>query len=314
MSRLLDALSCKNEGRPPLWMMRQAGRYLPEYRAIRKQHTIETMFKTPELAKTITLQPIERYGFDAAILFADILTVCHGFGLDVTFEGGPKVTGTPKPFNLSHVNHIHETITLLKQELNVPLIGFCGGPYTVNRYLEKPIDQDALIDATIRYLKLQIQAGVDAVQIFDSWAGHLPKSQFCKDILPGLKTIVDAIRPFPTIVFTRGSCHLIDELVSLEPTAISFDWDLPMHELRARVPKHIAVQGNLDPAVLKLSPNEITHHVKTLIEPMYDEPGFIFNLGHGLSPDIPPEGVAQCKAALHEIYLKECESVKCRSS
>ena len=282
-----------------MWFMRQAGRYLPEYRAIRAETPLEKMFTTPSIATEITLQPIRRFGFDAAILFADILTPCAGFGLDVSFDGGPQVTGKAGPFDISQLDHVKETIHRLKKELQVPLIGFCGGPYTVGKYLQTHIDHDALIDGTIQYLKMQIEAGVDALQIFDSWAGHLPKAEFKSRILPVLKTILDAIRPFPTIVFTRGSCRLIDELVSLEPTGIGFDWDLSISEVRRRVPRHIAVQGNLNPKILKQPADEIEKNVTEILQSMEGEPGFIFNLGHGMSPDIPVDAVSRCKAVLH---------------
>lgn len=305
MSRFLDALHCRNSGRPPVWLMRQAGRYLPEYRHLRAQHSIETMFRTPDLAFEVTMQPIRRYGLDAAILFADILTPCDAFGLDVTFEGGPVVKGTPKPFELKNVEYVARTIQLLKKELSVPLIGFCGGPYTVNKYLDKKIPRTKLVEATISYLKMQIAAGVDAIQIFDSWAGHLPKAEFCAQVLPDLKEIVDAIRPFPTIVFTRGSCHLIDELVSLEPTGISFDWDLPMKKIRERVPAHIAVQGNINPELLKQPQQKIFEEVSVLAQSMAADPGFILNLGHGMTPDLPVESVTTLLEAASSIELPQ---------
>lgn len=291
MSRFLDALNCKQTDRPPVWLMRQAGRYLPEYREIRKKHKLEEMFLTPEVAAEVTLQPIRRFGFDAAILFADILTPCAGFGLDVTFEGGPKVRGEWQPFEIERIDHVKKTIGLLKQELDVPLIGFSGGPLTVAKYVEGAVDMDALTDGTIEYLKMQIEAGVDAIQIFDSWSGLLPKPQFCEKSLPYLQKIVDALKPFPVIIFTRGSCNLVNELVSLGTQGISFDWDKPISSIRKQVPDSVAVQGNLNPELLKQPRHIIEAELMPLLETMRRKKGFILNLGHGMTPDIPVEGV-----------------------
>lgn len=291
MSRFLDALHCRPCDRPPVWLMRQAGRYLPEYRAIREKLPLEQMFTSPEIAAQVTVQPIERFGFDAAILFADILTPCAGFDLNVSFEGGPKVRGDWKPFEIAKLAHVQETIGILKHELKVPLIGFCGGPLTVAKYIEGSVDMEALTDASIAYLKMQIAAGVDAVQIFDSWSGLLPKEQFLREALPHLKRMVEAIAPFPVILFTRGACHLASELSDLGPRGISFDWDRPMHAMRSQVPKEMVVQGNLDPALLKQPKRVIEQELSKLLESMRDHRGFILNVGHGLTPDTPLEGV-----------------------
>jgi len=291
MSRFLDALHCRSCDRPPVWLMRQAGRYLPEYRAIREKVPLEQMFTSPDIAAQITMQPIDRFGFDAAILFADILTPCAGFDLNVTFEGGPKVCGDWKAFDIAKVHHVQETIGILKRELKVPLIGFCGGPLTVAKYIEGPVDMKALTDASIDYLKMQIAAGVDAVQIFDSWSGLLPKEQFLRDALPHLKRMVEAIHPFPVILFTRGSCHLVNELAMLGPRGISFDWDRPMQAMRSQVPGEMVVQGNLDPALLKQPKRVIEQELSKLLESMRDHRGFILNVGHGLTPDTPVDGV-----------------------
>lgn len=304
---LLRALHSKNfEERPPVWIMRQAGRYLPEYQAIRKNHSLEEMFRTPELIYEITKQPLDIIGVDAAILFADILHVPLTLGCDVTFPGkqGP-VVANPDRFAIKDVEEtlafVRKGIELLKGDLAVPLIGFCGGPYTVMKYMmekrwlySNPDESHQLLqtitDQSIAYLKMQVDAGVDAVQVFESWANTLSRSDFCNYALPYLKQIVEAV-DVPVILFSRGSCHLVSDLVSARPNGISFDWFSPLYEMRQKVPETIAVQGNLDPEILYASPKIIQKETEKLLRSMEGDPGFIVNLGHGLLPDIPVDHV-----------------------
>lgn len=316
-SSFLEALSCKNQdSRPPVWIMRQAGRYLPEYQAIRQKHSLEEMFRRPDLIFEITKQPLDILGVDAAILFADILHVPMSLGLDVSFpgKGGPVVSPTiqtaddllyvhPKPVEES-LHFVREGITLLKQEINVPLIGFCGGPFTVMTYMTgKKIKKwlytdpesahqllQMLTDQSIAYLKMQIDAGVDALQIFDSWANLLSRQEFCRFALPYLKQIVEAVS-VPVILFSRATCHFVSECVSIRPQGISFDWSLSLDEIRARVPETIAIQGNLDPELLYAPPTVIERETLKLLKLMEGDPGYIVNLGHGVLPDIPVDHV-----------------------
>jgi len=286
--------------------MRQAGRYLPEYQAIRKKYSLEEMFRTPDLIYEITWQPLKRLGVDAAILFADILHIPLTLGYDVTFPGkqGPLVT-SPSKFIVKDVEEtlafVREGILLLKQDLDVPLIGFCGGPFTVMKYMREkkwiythPKEAKELLqlitDQSIRYLKMQVEAGVDAIQIFDSWVNTLSHQDFRNFALPYLNQLIRSL-DVPVILFARGSCHLASDLASIRPSAISFDWFKPLYEMRQKVPNTIAIQGNLDPDILYAPPAVIQRETKKLLNSMQGEPGFIVNLGHGIFPDTPVDHV-----------------------
>ncbi|MCB1110037.1 MAG: uroporphyrinogen decarboxylase [Chlamydiia bacterium] len=306
--RFLNALACQNHGgRPPVWIMRQAGRYLPEYQAIRQKFPLEEMFRTPELIVEITKQPLDILGVDAAILFADILHIPLSFGLDVTFPGkkGPVVSPLPETLSPLPVgdtlSFVKEGIHLLKQEITVPLIGFCGGPFTVLSYMtdhkKRYSDPQTFLtllqqvtDQSIAYLQMQEDAGVDAIQIFDSWANLLSRQEFCRFALPFLKQIVDAVS-VPVILFSRGATQFVSEFVSLKPAGISFDWGESLDVIRQRVPETIAVQGNLNPDVLYAPPEIIRKETQKMLRSMEGDPGYIVNLGHGILPDIPVDHV-----------------------
>ena len=289
----LKALRCETVQRPPIWLMRQAGRYMPEYRKLRAQHSFRTLIRTPKLAAEVTRLPLP-LGVDAAILFSDILLLTEVFGFTIDFGDGIQlIEPLQEEYSLDKLSCVGETIRLLKTDLTVPLIGFCGGPYTVAKYMKRitPEWLDKITNASIEYLKLQIAAGADAIQIFDSWAGYLEKSDFETLALPYLKRIVDAIRPFPTILFCRGSCRYINELVDLKPQGIGFDWEKEMRELRTLVPSSIAIQGNLNPEILKGPLPLLQQKTEVLLASMESARGFIFNLGHGVEPDTPVENV-----------------------
>ena len=322
----LQALRCEPVPRPPVWLMRQAGRYMPPYRALREKHSLWEMFHNAELAAEVTCQPLQHLGVDAAILFSDILVIAEALGLTVQFpaQGGPRVEPAihtavqvaelPSLPVDEKLGYVSQTISLVKQQIDVPLIGFCGGPFTVASYLidstsknafertkgwieEDPASLHQLLskitDASIAYLQLQARAGVDTVQIFDSWANVLSDTDFGAYCLPYLQKIIKAMQTIdmPVIVFCRSSSLRADALANLRPSAISFDWHLPMRKLRDKVPSGIAVQGNFNPEFLKLSHDEITSGVRDLMESMKGERGFIVNLGHGVTPDIPFENV-----------------------
>jgi uroporphyrinogen decarboxylase len=323
MNRLfLDALAGKNRGRAPVWLMRQAGRYMPDYRALREKHSLTEMFHSPELAAQVTLLPIDLLGVDAAILFSDILLIAESLGLKILYpEGSSPVLEKPltSPSEIDQLTlfpareklgYVERSIQILKPQLQVPLIGFCGGPFTVASYFVEKQGKgelsgikkwiyhhpDALhkllqliTDATIDSLKMQIEAGANVVQLFDSWAGVLPLPLFKTFSLHYLEKIVEALRPtqIPVILFCRGSALFASELATLNPAAISFDWQLDMAEIRKRVPSHIAVQGNLDPDLLRAPPAVIKSTAESLLNSMRNEPGFILNLGHGVLPDTP---------------------------
>lgn len=313
--KFINALNCKNLDIPPVWIMRQAGRYLPSYRSLREKHTLMELFSTPELAAKVTMMPFEHFDFDAAIVFSDILLIAEALGLKVHYpdSGGPFVEPV---INHLQVNDLHvqsiptcaaETIKLLKPELKVPIIGFCGGPFTIAHYMLNEESSEwfylhhnsfhtllqKITDASIEYLRLQIEAGADAIQIFDSWANLLPYTQFLEFSLPYLKKIVDALEDtgIPIIIFCRGSCVRVKDLVSIKPRAISFDWSRELSEMRPQVPANIAVQGNLSPHLLKDSRSAIESAVRKLVDSMRNDPGFIMNLGHGILPDTPIDNV-----------------------
>ena len=231
---LLRALKCETVPRPPIWLHRQAGRFLPQYRAIRAEHSFRHLVVTPQIAAQITKLPIDLLGMDAAILFSDILVLAEVFGFEFDFSDGKGIRLKEPEKEIRRdvqetLSYVAETIKLLKKDLKVPLIGFCGGPYTVSTYMKRTTPQwlEKITAATIEYLQMQIKAGVDAIQIFDSWAGKLEPLDFQTLALPYLKKIVDAIKPtgIPITLFGRGLTRYIKELVSLEPTALAFDWE-----------------------------------------------------------------------------------------
>ncbi len=318
----LEALEGKNKSRPPVWLMRQAGRYLPEYRKVREKHSLLEMFHTPDIITKVTLQPIDILGVDAAILFSDILTVLDGLGIPYDFQPGPKVDfqGFHKPVEDPY-RHIKEAIAQLKSELKVPLIGFAGGPFTVLSYIleggssrdfkktkqlmiQDPEQFDLLfntvLEETIAYLKIQ---DVDAIQIFDSWANVLSPFYFAKYVQAPLERIVEAMK-VPVILFCRGAA---DKLAVCNPAGISVDWTFDLPALRKQLPKEIALQGNLDPMMLYGSKQTVKQHVEALLKSMAGDPAYIFNLGHGMLPDLPVENVhtlvetVKASPALHEL-------------
>lgn len=323
---LINALTGRNRSRPPIWLMRQAGRYMPEYRSMRSRHSFLDMCHHPELIVEVTQLPIRAFGMDAAILFSDILIIFETLGIPIRFEDGiGPIIDRPirteedveslKALDPKEVlGFVAEGIRLLKKELSVPLIGFCGAPFTVASYaLEGKSSRDLkitkewlfrnsntfhrLLDKifkrTVAYLKMQIEAGVDAIQIFDSWAHVLGYEQFQEVSQFYLKKLIDELRPLdiPIIVFCRGTAGFISQLVQLNPQAISVDWSCCLADVRKQVPSHIALQGNLDPHVLYAPTHIIKKEVRKLLDSMQNDPAYIFNLGHGILPDISPDAV-----------------------
>jgi uroporphyrinogen decarboxylase len=286
---LLEALKCNNKSRPPVWLMRQAGRYMPSYRKLREKHSLRDLFFTPELAAEVTLMPVEQIGVDAAILFSDITVVALPLGFSLDFSEGPVIHGKLERRGMETLEPIAEAIRIIKPQLKVPLIGFCGGPYTVASYINgDPKLLDPITDVTIEYIRMQEKAGVDAIQIFDSWADRLSAEEFQRFCVPYLKRLVDAAS-VPVIIFMRGASQRVEELVKLGPDAISFDWEKPMADLRKQVP--MAVQGNLNPDVLYEPLPVIREKTQELLDSMEGDPGFIVNLGHGVKPDMSVDAV-----------------------
>jgi uroporphyrinogen decarboxylase len=318
-SLFLNALHGRNDGRAPIWLMRQAGRYMPQYRKIKGSHPLKDLFHHPELIAEITQLPYELLGVDALILFSDILMVLDGLGVNYVFEEqrGPIIldpieTLSVNPADMTY-GHIYEGIQLIKKDLHVPLIGFCGGPFTIATYLlEKghskefaatkklmysyPSEFHSLLEkiteATIDYLNVQIEAGVDALQIFDSWAGILSRPNFKIFSLYYLKRVKEGLKKeVPLILFCRGSCQYAEELSTLLPHAVSLDWSEELGIMRARMPQKIALQGNLDPGVLLGTPQSIEKAAYLMLKNREGDPGYIFNLGHGVLPMTPYENV-----------------------
>ncbi len=321
----LNALSCCNALGPPIWLMRQAGRHLASYRAFRQRYSFLQMCHEPDLITQITLLPIEAYEMDAAILFSDILVVAEAMGVGLRFEDqvGPiierpilnrqEIEDLPLPDRFK-LQFVAQGIRQLKTQLKVPLIGFCGAPFTVASYmiegktsrdlkktkrwmLQDPQGFHALLQKianwSIAYLKLQIEAGVDAIQIFDSWANSLSHYSFREFSLAYLQELLKGIRDtsIPTILFCRGSSVFAPQLAELQPAGIGLDWNCQMAAMRRLVPYSIALQGNLDPDILYAPLSRIEQETQRLLDEMEGDPGFIFNLGHGIAPDISEEAV-----------------------
>ena len=302
----LDALAGKNVSRPPVWIMRQAGRYSPIYQGIRKTHSIETLFHDPELIAKVTKIPLDEIGVDAAILFSDILLVLETLGCSVTFpKGGPKVLGsiTDKEPDMEKLSFIESAISLIKKDIKVPLIGFCGGPFTVATYYlgsrEKALELiekdpetmlqilEKITDASEKLLSMQRLAGCDALQIFESWGSSLTNEQFRVFCLPFLKRLTKN----NTIVFSRETGRLHEEIKKINPSGISFDADSDLSLLEKTLDASISIQGNISPEVLLGSKDQVVSAVKSLLSKMQGSKRFIMNLGHGVLPNTPVENV-----------------------
>jgi len=323
---LLEALDGRVQPIPPVWLMRQAGRYLPEYRALRKRAGgfLELCFK-PELAAEATLQPVRRFGFDAAIVFSDILVIPHALGQRVEFDTGegprlePLTDAASIEYLRAQVDHdalepVYETIRLVKQMLPpaVALIGFCGAPWTVATYMvagrgmegQVPARRMALEDAaafgklidrlvtgSVEYLVRQFRAGVDAVQIFDTWAGVLGSREFERWCIAPVQRICHDVRaqcPGARIIgFPRGIGTALSRYVEQVPVhAVSLDWTIDRSFARGQIPQTMTIQGNLDPVVLLTGGSALDQEVDDILHGFADRP-FIFNLGHGILPDTP---------------------------
>jgi uroporphyrinogen decarboxylase len=329
---LLDVLNGKRQSVPPVWLMRQAGRYLPEYMAVRKTvGSVLDLCFTPKLAAEVTLQPIRRFSFDAAILFSDILVIPHALGRSVRFETGegPQLAPLDDPTAIAKLRAtaddavlapIYETIQLVKAELPpaVTFLGFCGGPWTVATYMvagHGTPDQaparlfayrhpeafarliDILIEASSDYLVRQLQAGVDAVQIFDTWAGILPPDEFKRWCIAPTKRIVAGVRravPGAKIIgFPRGAGSNLKRYVEdIEIDAVGLDWMVDLDFARDEIQRRRPVQGNLDPLALRAGGAALDGSVDAILQALAVGP-FIFNLGHGILPDTPIPHVEQ---------------------
>jgi uroporphyrinogen decarboxylase len=323
---LLEVLDGHRQPVPPVWMMRQAGRYLPEYRELRKSagSFLDLCF-TPKWAAEVTLQPIRRFGFDGAILFSDILVIPHALGRTVRFAAGegPQLDPLNDPAAIAALRRdvdqnalapVYETIRLVKPELpsQITFLGFCGGPWTVATYMiagHGTPDQaparlfayrhpdafaqliDILVEGSAAYLIRQLQAGVDAVQIFDTWAGVLPPDEFRRWCIEPTKRIVSLVRqavPNARIIgFPRGANSSLERYVEALPlNAVGLDWMIDKNFARERIQSRVAVQGNLDPLALLAGGDALDREIDAVLAAFAERP-FIFNLGHGILPETP---------------------------
>lgn len=333
----------------PVWLMRQAGRYLPEYRATRaRAGSFLGLAKNPDYATEVTLQPIDRYPLDASILFSDILTVPDAMGLGLYFEDGegPKFERTVRTEedvarlqvpDMSSLQYVFDAVTQIRTALNgrVPLIGFSGSPWTLACYMvegggsrefhtikkmlyARPDLMHRVLDVTAQavtqYLNAQIDAGAQAVMIFDSWGGALADGAYqafslayMRKILAGLQREKDGVR-IPAIVFTKGGGLWLDEMADIGADALGLDWTVNLGRARALVGDRVALQGNLDPAVLMAGPEQVAAEVERALS-SYGTPsaghGHVFNLGHGISQFTPPESVTAMVETVHSFSRRQ---------
>ncbi|MFT5167979.1 MAG: uroporphyrinogen decarboxylase [Saprospiraceae bacterium] len=312
--------------RPPVWLMRQAGRILPQYRALRgKLSGFKELVETPHLAAEVTIQPVDELGVDAAIIFSDILVIPEAMGLsyELIEKVGPRFPRTIQSKSdiekliygddaAAELSYVYEALQITKKELNgrVPLIGFCGAPWTILSYMiegggsktfskarrflyQEPVLAHQLLDkitsTSIAYLKLKIQNGADLIQIFDSWAGILPPDQYRTFSLPYIKRMCDEITEVPKTVFAKGAWFSLEAIGQLNCNVIGLDWNTQPDFARSVLGSERVVQGNLDPCLLYSHPNEIETKTKSMIQAFGNK--HIVNLGHGVYPDTPLENV-----------------------
>lgn len=330
--RFLKALRREPVDRAPIWLMRQAGRYLPEYRATRAEAgDFMSLCKNAELACEVTMQPLRRYPLDAAILFSDILTIPDAMGLGLWFATGEgpqfkhtiqsqaDVDALPKLSIETDLDYVLNAVRTIKSALNndLPLIGFSGSPWTLACYMvegkgnakgfiepkklayNQPEVMHALLaklaEAVADYLIAQIEAGANAVQIFDTWGGQLSDAEYQVFSLDYMQSIVQKVKQIyphiPVILFTKGGGLWLEKMADTGADCLGLDWTINIGDARKRVGDRVALQGNLDPAILHADPKVIQAKAKQVLKDFGNHPGHIFNLGHGLTPGLKPESV-----------------------
>ncbi len=341
--RFLKALLREPVDVTPVWMMRQAGRYLPEYRRVRKQAgSFMDLCTSPELACEVTMQPVDRFPLDAAILFSDILTIPDAMGLGLYFaEGeGPRferpvrcaadVDALPVPDPEDELRYVMDAVRLIRRTLDnrIPLIGFSGSPWTLATYMvegsstktyskvkgmlyNEPQLLHRMLETVARsvtsYLNAQIAAGAQAVMIFDTWGGVLTPPDYVEFSLDYMQQIVSGLtheaegRKVPVILFTKGGCQWLEIMADTGCDALGIDWSTDLAAARKRVGDRVALQGNLDPAVLYASPDVIRRKVGDVLAAFGKGSGHVFNLGHGITPDVDPEHAGALINAVHEL-------------
>jgi len=339
----LRALRREPVPRTPVWIMRQAGRYLPEYREVRAiAGDFMSLCRNAELACEVTLQPLRRYQLDAAILFSDILTVPDALGLGLSFAAGegPRfarpvqnaaaIRKLAVPDVKSDLGYVFEAVRTIRTALagKVPLIGFAGSPWTVATYMVEgrssrdfatikglaKEDPDALLqlldvvtETTVQYLNAQIEAGAQAIMVFDTWGSALEPDDYRRFSLANMQTIIDNLalnqgkEPVPVILFTKGAGELLRDMAQTGCNALGVDWTTDLATARRYVQDKVALQGNLDPATLRESPEVIRQGVADTLASYGHGPGHVFNLGHGITPDVDPEHLGVLVDAVHEL-------------
>lgn len=335
--RFLKACRREQVDCTPVWLMRQAGRYMPEYMAIRNKSDFLTMCKTPELAAEVTLQPVNRLGVDAAILFADILLPLEGMGVNLEFakNEGPVISNPVRTMqDVENIRileaeeatpYVMDAIRLIRKELDgrVPLIGFSGAPFTVASYIiegggskeyknckkmmwQAPEIWDALMEkisqVLLKYLKAQIKAGAQAVQMFDSWVGALSPDDYETYVVPYSRYVLDGLKDegVPVIHFANNASTMLESVVKAGGDVIGIDWRINLDTAWSRIGYDKAIQGNLDPFTLFAPPKLIEEKVKRILEMAGNRPGHIFNLGHGINKETPVENAIALVEAVHK--------------
>ena len=318
--RFLAALDCRPLERPPIWVMRQAGRYLPEYRALKEKYSFLELAQTPELALEVTMQPLRRFTLDAAILFSDILVIPEalgqgyhfrdqgGIGMDYRLETEAQIEALDPSRIEEKLDYVAQALSLIESELDGSraLLGFGGSPWTLATYMveggssknfdtikelfyaNRPVFEklmEKLCAALIDYFKMQAAHGADAIQIFDSWGGIIAGTDYEEASLKWIRHIIGELgNTVPVILYAKGTHALLDRQAAANPKVIAVDWTIPINDAANRLPRKIAIQGNLDPVILNTTP-EITRQAATqILDMMRNRPGFIFNLGHGILP------------------------------
>jgi uroporphyrinogen decarboxylase len=319
---LLDACWGKPVERKPVWFMRQAGRCLPEYRALREQHAMFEIFRAPELAAEVTMQPVRRLGVDAAILFSDIVVPLAAIGIPIDLQPGPVLA---EPFRSSadlgrlrplepevDMPYVLDTVRLLAGELDVPVIGFAGAPFTLASYLIEggssktlartkaamhadPVFWAELLGRlagiVVASLRAQVEAGAAAVQVFDSWVGLLSPSDYRRSVLPATNKIFAGLEDLgvPRIHFGVGTGELLELQAEAGADVVGVDWRVPLDRARARLGDHVAVQGNLDPAACLAPWDVVAREAGAVLDANAGRPGHVFNLGWGVLPETDPD-------------------------
>ena len=331
--RFLAAAQQQTVDRPPIWLMRQAGRYLPEYRELKTQYDFVTMVRTPELAAEVTLQPMRRFPLDAAIIFSDILVIPEalgqgyhfrdqgGIGMDYLLDTKTKIEALDNTKIAENLKYVADALTLTRSKLgeDTALLGFCGSPWTLACYMveggsakdfvkikQLAWDQPELFerlmkkltDGIVEYLHMQIDAGADALQIFDSWGAICPATHYETWSLRWIHHIIKELKErVPVILYAKAMGHKATDLMQTGAKILSLDWTMNLRQMRRSIGNGAAVQGNLDPVVLTTTPEITRREAQRVINDAGNQPGFIFNLGHGMIPSAKIE----CVEALMEV-------------